>query len=112
MFWAAQAGADAFVLEEAGRPVALGYARDKQATTARALDRLVVRPGADPVGPAIAGLVRAARGGKVQACVLGPNPLLPVLLDAGFHVLDSDQLLASDPSLVDPERLLPNPGML
>jgi hypothetical protein len=44
--------------------------------------------------------------------VLGPNPLLPILLEGGFRVVDSDQLLASDPSLVDPERLLPNPGML
>lgn len=111
-FWGAQAGADAFVIEDGAEPVAFGYARTKQISVARALDRLVVRPGADPVGPAIAGLVRAARGGPVQACVLGPNPILPILLDGGFHVVDSDQLLASDPSLVDPERLLPNPGML
>ena len=111
-FWGSQAGADAFLIEEAGEPMALGYARSKQVSAARALDRLVVRPGADPVGPAIAGLVRAARGGPVQACVLGPNPLLPILLEGGFHVVDADQLLASDPSLVDPERLLPNPGML
>ena len=111
-FWGSQAGADAFLLEDSGGPMAFGYARSKQISVARALDRLVIRPGADPVGPAIAGLVRAARGGPVQACVLGPNPILPILLEGGFHVLDSDQLLASDPSLVDPERLLPNPGML
>lgn len=111
-FWGSQAGADAFAIEEGGEPVAFGYARSKQISVARALDRLVVRPGADPVGPAIAGLVRAARGGPVQACIFGPNPLLPILLNGGFHVVDSDQLLASDPSLVDPERLLPNPGML
>ena len=44
--------------------------------------------------------------------VLGPNPLLPVLLEHGFRIVDRDQFLASDPALVDPERLLPNPGML
>jgi GNAT superfamily N-acetyltransferase len=111
-FWGSQSGADAFRIEDRGEPVAFGYARSKQVTTARALDRLVVRPGVDPVGPSIAGLVRAARGGPVEACVLGPNPLLPILLEGGFHVVDSDQLLMSDPSLVDPARLLPNPGML
>jgi GNAT superfamily N-acetyltransferase len=111
-FWGSQAGADAFVIEDAAEPMALGYGRSKQVTVARALDRLVIRPGVDPVAPAIAGLVRAARGGPVQASVLGPNPLLRILLEGGFRIVDSDQLLASDPSLVDPVRLLPNPGML
>jgi GNAT superfamily N-acetyltransferase len=111
-FWASQAAADAFAVEDGGEPVAFGYARAKQVSPARALDRLVVRPGADPVAPSIAGLVRAARGGRVQACVFGPNPLLPALLDLGFHVVDQDRYLASDPGIVDPARLLPNPGML
>ncbi len=78
----------------------------------RALNRLLIRPGADPVPPILTGLARAARGGRVQACLLGPNPALPLLLDAGFHVVDHDQFLCSDPSLVDPARFLPNPGML
>jgi hypothetical protein len=73
---------------------------------------MVVRPGADPVGPAIAGLVRAGQGGRVHACVFGPSPLLPILLEAGFHVVDQDQFLASHPDIVDPARLLPNPGLL
>lgn len=112
-FWASQAAADTFVVEEAdGTPVAVGFGRAKQATTARALDRLVIRPDADAVPVALAALCRAARGGPVQTCVLGPSPLLPVLLDAGFRIVDHDQLLTSAPDLLDPARLLPNPGML
>jgi GNAT superfamily N-acetyltransferase len=111
-YWAAQPGGDAFLVEDADGPVAFGYARSKQATTTRALDRMLVRPGADPVPPTLVGLARAARDGRVQACVLGPNPVLPVLLEAGVRIVDHDQFMCSDPSLVDPARLLPNPGML
>jgi hypothetical protein len=35
-----------------------------------------------------------------------------VLLEAGVRIVDHDQFMCSDPSLVDPARLLPNPGML
>jgi hypothetical protein len=111
-YWANQPQADPFVVEDSAGPVAFGYGRAKQATSTRALNRLLVRPLADPVPPVVAGLARAARGGRVQACLLGPNPALPLLLGAGFHVVDHDQFLCSDPSLVDPARLLPNPGML
>lgn len=111
-FWATQARADVFVVEDAGEPVAFGYARARQRSATRAVDRLVVRPGADPVAPAIAGIVRAGRGGPVMTCLPGPSPLLPVLLEAGFRIVDHDQYLGSDPDIVDPARLLPNPGML
>jgi hypothetical protein len=111
-YWAGQPAADAFLVEDESGPVAIGYARAKQGSATRALDRLLVRPGADPVAPIVAGLARAARKGRVQACVPGPNPVLPVLLEHGYHVVDSDQYLASAPDLVDPARLLPNPGLL
>ena len=111
-FSASQGEADVFVVERDGDPVAFGYARAKQVSDARALDRLLVRPDAEPIGPMLAGLVRAAGEGRVETCVLGPNPLLPLLLEAGFRVNDRDQYLASDPAIVDPARLLPNPGLL
>ena len=111
-FWASQTRADPFLVKDAEGPVAFGYGRARQVTASRALNRLLIRPGADPVPPILAGLARAARGGRVQACLLGPNPALPLLLGAGFHVVDHDQFLSSDPSLVDPARFLPNPGML
>jgi hypothetical protein len=112
-FWATAPEGDAFVIDDTLGPAAIGYARARQAGTARVLDRLLLRPGADPVTTAMAAMRRAARDNPVlRVHVLGPNPLLPALLEAGFRIVDHDQFLASDPSLVDPTRLLPNPGML
>jgi hypothetical protein len=38
--------------------------------------------------------------------------VLRTLLDAGFMVEERDQFMASESGLVDPARLVPNPGML
>ena len=111
-FWGSQAAADAFVVAERGEVVAFAYARARQASPVRLIDRLLVRPGADPVAPTMAALRRAARGGSVQAFVQGPSPVLRTLLDAGFMVEERDQFMASESGLVDPARLIPNPGML
>jgi GNAT superfamily N-acetyltransferase len=112
LFWASQADAEAFVVFEAGEPAAFGYARARQAGTARTIDRLLVRPGAEPVRPTVAAIRHAGRGGAVAAFVAGPSPVLPALLAAGFRVMDRDQFMASDPALVDPARIIPNSGML
>jgi GNAT superfamily N-acetyltransferase len=111
-YFARQSAADAFLIEDEEGPVAFGYARAKQSSATRQLDRLLVRPGADPTAPIVAGLARAARKGSVRACVPGPNPILPVLLEHGFKIVDSDQFLASTADLVDAARMLPNPGLL
>jgi GNAT superfamily N-acetyltransferase len=111
-FWASQVAADAFLVVGEDGPLALGYARARQAVDMRALDRLVVRPGADPVGPALAAIHRAGRGGVVQVTVPGPSPLVRSLLGLGFRIADRDQFMASSPDLVDPARLLPSGGML
>ena len=111
-FWASQADADGFAVLEDGQPVAFAYSRARQADATRIIDRLVVRPGFDPVGPIVAAIRHGARDGLVAACLLGPNPVLPILLEARFKIIDRDQFMASDPALVDPIRLLPNPGML
>ena len=111
-FWASQAAADSFVVAERGVAVAICHARARQASPVRVIDRLLVRPGADPVPPTLAALRRTGRGGTVQALLQGPSPVLRVLLDAGFLVEDRDQFMASEPGLVDPARLVPNPGML
>ena len=111
-FWASQADADAYVIADAHGAVAFAYARAKQNSDVRALDRLLVRPGADPVAPIILALRRAGRGGRVMGVVPGPNPVLPALLEHGFRIVDHDQYLASSPDLVDPARRLPNPGLM
>jgi hypothetical protein len=112
LFWASQAEAEGFVVLVAGEPAAFGYARARQVGVARMLDRLLVRPDGEPVGPTIAAIRHAGRGGAVAANVAGPSPVLPALLTAGFRIKDRDQFMASDPRLVDPARICPNGGML
>ena len=111
-FWATMPDGDAFVVNDGNAVVAFGYARARQAVPIRVLDRLVIHPDAEPVGAALAALARAGRGGPVHVCLLGPHPVLRPLLDDGFRVADRDVFLASDPAIVDPVRLIPNPGML
>ena len=111
-FWATLAEADPFVVSDATGPVAAGYGRSRQVSELRVLDRLVLRPDADPVGPALEALRRAGRGGGVHAVVPGPNPLLQALLERRFQVVDRDQYMASSADLIDPLHVLPNPGML
>jgi GNAT superfamily N-acetyltransferase len=111
-FWASQADADPFLVLDRDGPVALAIGRARQVSDVRVVDRMRVRPGADPVPPVLAALRRTDRGTRVVASLLGPSPVLPVLLEVGFHIVDRDQYMASHPGLVDPARLLPNPGML
>ena len=111
-YWAAMPGADTFTIRDGPDVAAFGHARNRQLVQTRALDRLVIHPDADPVATTFAALARAGGDGDVMACLLGPHPAVRPLLEAGFHVVDRDQFMASDPTLVDPERLIPNPGML
>ena len=112
VFWASQAGADSFVVTVRGEVVAVCHARARQVTAVRVIDRVVVRPGADPVAPTLEALRRAGRGGAVTAAVQGPSPVVRALLDRGFQVTDRDLYMASESGLIDPLRLVPNPGML
>jgi GNAT superfamily N-acetyltransferase len=111
-FWGAMPAGDAFVVLDGDAVAAFGYARVRQAAPIRVLDRLLIHPDADPISTTVAALARAGRGGPVLTCLLGPHPALRTLLESGFRVVDRDQFLTSEPSLVDPERLIPNPGML
>jgi GNAT superfamily N-acetyltransferase len=111
-YWAAMAGCDPFVILDGDAPAAIGYARVRQATAIRVVDRLLIHPDADPVATTIAALARAGRGGPTFACLLGAHPARRPLLAAGFRIVDRDQFMTSDPDVVDPVRLVPNPGML
>ena len=111
-YWGAAADSDPFLVLEWGRPVALGYARARQSAPVRVVARLVVRQDADPVGPALAAIRCAGGGGLVDVGVPGPSPVLPVLLRAGFRIDERDTFMASDATLVDPARLIPDGGLL
>jgi hypothetical protein len=92
--------------------VAIAHARARQVGPARVIDRLLVRPEAEPAGPILAAIRRAARDGPVDATILGPSPVLPILVEAGFRLQERDQYMASEPGLIDPARLIPDGGML
>jgi GNAT superfamily N-acetyltransferase len=110
-FWASQVEADSFVVLDSGAVVAAGHARARQASAVRVLDRLVIKPDEEPVVATLAALRRAARGGPVFVCIQGPSPVLRPLLEAGFRIADRDTYMATAPDLIDPARLIPNPGM-
>jgi hypothetical protein len=44
--------------------------------------------------------------------VPGPSPLVRVLLESGFRIIDHDTFLASDPAVIDPLREIVNTGFL
>ncbi len=102
-----------FVVRDDGSVVAAGWARRARRAPGRWLDHVSIDPAGDPVRAAIGAWHAAAPGGeRLMGCVPGPHPVVPVLLDAKIRIADRDQWCASDPDLVDPLRLLPNPGFL
>ena len=114
LLWTAWPGADPFVVRDADGPVAVGYGRDRQTgPTARAVDRLVVRPGAEPVGPVLVALARCLRRGEtLDVTVPGPHPALPVLLELGVRIDDRDIYCAGPTDPLDPAYRLLNGGLL
>ena len=73
----------------------------------------VVAPDVPAHDPTLAAIRWSAdREGRIGSCVLGPHPIVPTLIEAGFRIVDRDTFQASDQDLVDPERLLPNTGFL
>ncbi|WP_186315513.1 GNAT family N-acetyltransferase [Catellatospora sichuanensis] len=59
----------------------------------------------------LAVLVRHRSAGTAKLCVLGPNPLLPLLLEARFTIADLDQFLSSGGDPVALDRYLPHPDL-
>jgi GNAT superfamily N-acetyltransferase len=112
--WTAWPGSDPFIVRDDGGPVAVGYGRDRQTGPAvRAVDRVVLRPGAEPIGPVLAAIGRCiAAGETIEIAVPGPHPALPVLLELGFRIEDRDTYCSGPTDPVDPVRLIPNGGLL
>ena len=111
-YWAGMASSDPFVVLDGDDVAGIGYARSRQAAAIRVVDRLVIHRDADPVATTLAAMVRAGRDGPLFVCLLGVHPALRPLLDAGFRIVDRDQFMTSDPDVLDPVRIVPNPGML
>jgi hypothetical protein len=112
-YWAAQPAAVPLVVLDGDRPVATGYARSKLRGGGRWMNSFVVAPGVAAHDPTLAAISWSAdTEGRIGTCVLGPHPIVPTLVEAGFRIVDRDTFQASDPDLIDPERLLPNTGFL
>ena len=105
-------GGAGFVVRQDGLPAAVGWGRPG-ATSGRTLHHAVIAPTADPIQAAL-GAIRAVTpaGEPFHGCVPGPHPALPILLDAGYRIVDRDTVCASDPGWLDPVRILPNPALL
>jgi GNAT superfamily N-acetyltransferase len=101
--WAARAGDRPIVVRARdGGPVAVGHSRPQMRGAGRWLERVSVAPDAESAGPIVAAFRAGADDdGRIGGCLLGVNPALPVLLDAGFRIADRDTAMASDPSLID-----------
>lgn len=111
------------VVDHGGEPVAAAAVRwghpfvlaDPHSVT---VAPLVLAPGAPAAEVAAVALAwveaqgRRPAGAGIRLFVPGPHPLLPVLLDAGFAIVDVDTLCASDaahtgPAALDPSRTCP-----
>jgi Acetyltransferase (GNAT) domain len=110
--WAGQPGGESFVLEGAGRPIAVGNSRDRWRKAGRWLDRLIIGPGlSDVVAPVLSALDFAGRGQPISLAVAGPHPAVPVLVHAGFRLFDRDTFMASEDGLLDPLHHIVEPGV-
>jgi GNAT superfamily N-acetyltransferase len=113
-YWAGQPANIPFIVRAAdGRPVAGGHGRSILRGGGRWINQLFVAPREDAHDATVAALRFAAdEQGRIGGCVPGPHPVVPTLIDAGFHVIDRDTFQASDPTLIDPERVIVNTGIL
>ncbi len=138
-YWGTRREATSFLVLDGETPVAAGCAVHRRGRPGRWLPHLAIAPGADATAVAVAAVHATAAGGPASpaaatggagaeagarpdargssahatsVCVPGPHPALPMLLDAGFKVVDRDIFLATSPAFVDPERLLPDPSLL
>ncbi|GAA1630434.1 GNAT family N-acetyltransferase [Catellatospora bangladeshensis] len=77
-------------------------------------DRVLVGPAGGRTTQACADAVLAAlaahrAAGTAALAVLGPNPLLPLLLEAGFSIADMDVFMSSGGDPIALDRYLPHP---
>jgi len=121
--WAARPGGVAFAIEVDGRAVAVGVARDERTGPGRVVDHLAIAPEADPVPALFAALASdtvrdGARSGsgepdptaRLTFTLPGPHPAIGLLLQLGARITDHDTFCTTDPDLVDPGRVVPDPS--
>lgn len=117
-FLASCPGAEGFVLEDAGAPMAYGWIRTVAVDAGEGPERHAF---AGPIGGrsesdmdrvTLALAARAAASAThVHLLLLGPHPSLGPLLAAGFRLADRDTWMCSRLDLVDGRRYAPSPEL-
>lgn len=101
------------VRDARGEPVAVAWAHRRRSVPGRVLAHATLAPGADPVGVGLAALRAAvAETPSLIASIPGPHPVVPAILERGARIEDRDTYCATDPGILDPERIFPSPGYL
>lgn len=107
-YWARRRGARTFAVLDGDVPIAVGCT--VQHRSVHTLGRLV------SADSSVMREVLAAAGHWCGDDLLlsapGVSPVVPMLVDAGWRVVEHDLYCASAPGLVDADRLLPHPGLL
>lgn len=111
-FHAAQPEAAGFLVRDGGAVAGVGWAHRDDEGNGRALAHASIARDADAAAVALAAFGAGGRDESVWGCVPGPHPALAPLLEAGGRIVDRDTFCTSDPGWMDPERILPNPGLL
>ena len=112
-FWETLSELCPFAVRSGSKTVAVGLSRRRLDGKGWWIDHAQVVPGVEGLEPLLAAMRFAgADGGDVGASVLGPNPLIRALLDAGFQIKETDTFMSTDPDVVDPLRTLVNTGLL
>jgi GNAT superfamily N-acetyltransferase len=96
-----------------GAVVAIAWTRRARKADGRTIDHASFAPDTDVVA-AGAAVLRAglADAPQVLATIPGPHPVMPWLLERGGRIEGRDTHCATDPRIVDPERIFPSPGFL
>jgi GNAT superfamily N-acetyltransferase len=108
-----RAGASGFLSLRGETVVGYGICRLVDPTTdgrAAAFLGPVGAPDTDGAASTSLALLRwaAAHANRMTIAVFGPNPVVPVLLTAGFRIDDVDTLMASHGGLLDVQRYFPS----
>jgi len=101
------------LVREAGAVAGVVWSNTTRSGAWRAVDHVSIAPEADATAVTLAAL-RAALGDApgLAITIPGPHSAVAWLLDRGARISDRDEYCATDPRLLDPERILPSPGFL
>ena len=106
-----------FAVGEVERPQAYAWVRFTRVEGAGGDLEAFVGPAGARSEPDMAAVVLSAvrlsaeRAAAVHVSLLGPNPALVPLLEAGFRVVDCDTWMCSRPGLVDGTTYVPSPDL-